>query len=349
MINDIKKYRFLNIKRIKAVNPERHKLIAKEIFLFTKELALFKVKIGMISSREQKDHVRNICLNIAYYIIENHDIYEIFTAKRSLPIKRLSKETGFSGTTIEINGSFIIAYTLMLSNANYRYIQEYLNVGEYNKQVPNTFENKKQNYEGIVLKKYKKSALILTSDGKFVDIMANGVSIGQEIEGSIKKSFWFYGAAIAIAAIIVIATFTVVHKKYNDAKTTIVLTTTSKLKVQVNSLNKVVYVYSETEKGRALLSEANVLHKNVDDALKIIIEKAQEKNMLLDSTEPGGSVQYKKAITIYINDTPIAHDKLKKTEDYLTENKIHAYINNSGSEHKVGKDNITNESSEKQK
>lgn len=328
------RYRFFNVSKIRMVNPDEDKIRGKEVFLFTKELALYKVKLSRLVNTNQKEASKNLCLNMAYYIIENNDVYDILRKKRELPISGICRETGVSRTFIELWGDFIIAYTLILANPNYRFIQEYINIVEYDKQGIVQVGSDKNSYKGIILRKERRKSIILTTDGSFMKIKTNeGVKLGEETEGSESKSIKHYRKQIVIIVFIIIALSGVFYYKYNKITSIIIINTTSLIKVEINSFNKVIYSYSPTEKGAGLLDEANVENTDVDDALKKILELAKEKKMLINDS-----------VTIFINQQAISYDKLEKTEKYLIDNNIDTSINNVGYEHKVRKDNGANES-----
>ena len=73
---------------------------------------------------------------------------------------------------------------------------------------------------------------------------------------------------IAIILTIIIALSGVLYYKYNKITSIIIINTTSLIKVEINSFNKVVYSYSPTEKGADLLDEANVENIVADLAAK---------------------------------------------------------------------------------
>lgn len=330
------RYKFFYGNKIKMVNPDEEKLRGKEVFLFVRELALYNVKLSRLINSNQKESSRTVALNIAYYIVENNEIYESFNKKRELPISKIYRGTGASRAFIELWGDFIIAYTLILANPNYKFIQEYLNVTEYSKEGIAVANKGNNSYKGIVLKKLKKSAFLLTSTGSFVKIKLNEDSkIGEEKEGFEKKGIKNYKKHIAVSLIIIITLVSIFYYKYNKITSIIVINTTSQIKLEINSFNKVVYSYSPTEKGSKLLDTANVENHDIDNSLRKVIELAKDNNMIIENS-----------VTIFINGEAIVYDKLEKTEEYLIENKIDASINNVGYEHKIRKGKYENESGE---
>jgi hypothetical protein len=328
------RYRFFNGSKIRMVNTDEDKIRGKEVFLFIRELSLYKVKLSRLVNSNQKEASKNLCLNIAYYIIESTDDYDLLRKKRELPISNICRETGVSRTFVELWGDFIIAYTLILANPNYRFIQEYINIVEYDKQGIVQAEGDKKLHKGIILRKERKNSIILTCDGSFIKIKTNeSVKLGEEKEGYESKSIKHYRKQIAIILTIIIALSGVLYYKYNKITSIIIINTTSLIKVEINSFNKVVYSYSPTEKGADLLDEANVENTDIDDALKKILALAYEKKMLVNNS-----------VTIFINQQAISYDSIKETEKYLIEKNIDTSINNVGYEHKVRKDKDNHES-----
>ena len=104
------------------------KLREKQIAIFLKELFLFKVLLKDLVGHSPSYKNKTVILNIAYYMIEDTEIFEKLFQKRELPLRKLEKETGASRAFLEIWQDYILAYVIILSNPNYRYIQDFLKV-----------------------------------------------------------------------------------------------------------------------------------------------------------------------------------------------------------------------------
>ena len=112
--------------------------------------------------------------------------------------------------------------------------------------------------------------------------------------------------------------------KYNNVVSTIVVDTTSQIKLEINGFNRVLDVSSSTEKGKTLIAETSVLDNNIDKALCKIIEYANENEMVKDS-----------GIVITITGKALKHNSLEETADFVYKKDLKVRLNNAGSEHKL--------------
>ena len=115
------------------------------------------------------------------------------------------------------------------------------------------------------------------------------------------------------------------YVQYNKIKTIVVIQTTSSIKIHVNSFDRVIYMYSPTEKGKNLITSVNGVNREVDDVVKDVFNYALNNNMI-DKTS-------KTLVTI--NGDGIKYGSLVKTNEFIKENEIPITINNAGNEHKL--------------
>ncbi|MFW2489539.1 anti-sigma factor domain-containing protein [Clostridium chromiireducens] len=329
-INFIKdKYIFASIPSMLLVGDSAEDTRNRQIALFLKELTKYNVLIKDLVNYNLKEVDRNIALNVAHYIIENDELLNIIVNKLDLPISRLSKLTKIKSEYIEKWRDYILAYYLILSNPNYRGIQDYLRIvlrednnGGYVKN------NKQQIYKGLVIKSSKKSAYIVTSKGEFLRIKTNDkINPGDVCEGSLKKTLKNYRIHISILLLILIVIVSGIIIEYRRAQSIVVIETTSVIKIHINKYNKVIYAYSPTEKGKELINDVNMLNKDVDEAIADTFEYAINNNML----------DLSKKTLITINGQAIKYGLFDKTNKIITENKIPIVINNAGNQQKLPK------------
>ncbi|MGL4572173.1 MAG: anti-sigma factor domain-containing protein [Clostridium sp.] len=331
---DRSKYKFSSMPSLFEVSEEANRVRGEQISLMTKELYLYKVIIKDLFAIEQTFKDRDLILNIAFYIIEQPELIEYFQEKRKLPINILSKHTMQSKVFLEKYSDYIITYAIIFSNPNYKLIQDYMRIDkkeeEENKEeeekniVPFNNGNNKED-KGIVLKKLKHTACILTSMGEFKKLkVSEDFEVGEEITGSIKKGFREYKIHIIIAAAIIVLVVGGFFFKYTAVDRTVLIKTTSQIKLGINSFGKVVDAYSPTTKGEEMLDNIKINNVTLDTAIKDILVYSENNDML-----PEG------AILVTVTGEPIKYGTLDETGKYVNENNIRLIINNAGNEQKL--------------
>lgn len=320
------KYKFATMSVLAEKGKEIEELRAKEISIFTKELYLYKVLLRDLVNHFPTQKDRNLILNVAYYIVEEIEIFDRFQKRRELPLGRLSKETRISRSFLESWQDYIIAYVLIISNHNFTYMQNYikveLNENEENKVVPMN-DKSEISHRGIVIGSSKKSTIILTSSGQFVRIRkSEKVELGQETHGLEKKGIFHYKFQIVIGILFIVLLCAAAYRSYTKVSSTVVFNCTSQIKMDVNRGNKVIYTHTASDKGKKMLEEINPLDRDIDDCLKDLIEYAKENDMTP-----------KDGFLIVVTGKPLKYGDLDKTDEYIVENKIDIQINNGGGLH----------------
>lgn len=115
-----------------------------------------------------------------------------------------------------------------------------------------------------------------------------------------------------------------VYKDYTKPVSTILMQSTSQIKIETNKYDKVVYAFAESEKGKAMLKHTDYLDKSIDDVLESFIEYANTHKMI---TEDG--------LVITVTGDPIKYGLLDKTGNYIVDNNVLVLINNSGVQQKL--------------
>ena len=328
------KYVFASIPSMLLVGDSADNNRNKQIASFLDELNMYNVLLKDLVNFSLNEKDRNISLNIAYYITENDDLLEIMIQKKDLPISKLSKLTKIKREYIEKCRDYIIAYYIILTNSNYRHIQDYFRIKLREDNNVMSISNKKQNsYKGLVIKSLKKSAYIVTSKGEFLKIKTNSkASIGELCEGKQKKTLRNYRIHICILLVILILIGSGIIIEYRRTQSIVVIQTTSNIKININKYNKVIYAYSPTDRGKELVANVNMLNKDIDEAMAETFEYALNNEMLeLNKEVPTLS----KKTLITINGKALEYGALTKTNKFISENDIPIVINNSGNQQKL--------------
>lgn len=299
----------------------------KHMALFLDELNTYDILLKDLINFILKENDRNIALNIAYYITNNDELIKTIIQKKDLPILKLSKLTKIKPDYIGKCRDYIIAYYIILTNPNYKSIQDYLKIKLREDNNVVGISNKKQSlYKGLIIKALKKSAYIVTSKGEFFRIKTNSkLSVGDIGEGKEKKALRNYRIHISILLIILILIGSGIVIEYRRTQSVVVIESTSNIKIHINKFNRVIYVYSPTEKGKELVENIDILNKDIDDAVAEVFEYAL-KNEMLDLN---------KKVLLTINGQPIKYGLFNKTNKVISENNIPIVINNAGNEQKL--------------
>lgn len=322
------KYIFISIPNITLVSNSADENKSEQISLFLEELSSYNIILKDLVNYPLNEEKRNISLNVAYYIMENEKISEKLDRKKQLPTKELCKEVRMSREKIEDMKDYIIAYYLILRNPDYKVIQDTLKIKlKEDDKVKNIEQAKKQTiYKGLVIKSYKKSSIIITSMGQVVKIRTKvKARVGQVCDGKECTGLKKYKIHIAIALVVLFALGCATIVDYRNINSIVIIQTSSDIKMHVNKYGKVIYIYSPTEKGKALISNIDAENKNVDDAIEQVFEYAFDNNM----------IDKNKKILITVSGDSLEYGSLPKTNKFISENKIPIVINNSGNQQKM--------------
>lgn len=321
------KYVFSNAPSIVDVSEECVKKREKQISLMIKELFLYKVILKDLIAHKPSEEDKNLILNIAYYIINNIELLELFQSKRELPYIKIIRLTGTTKSYLEKWQDYIITYIVLLANPNYKYVQDYFRI-EYKENYKEILyvENKKHNeFKGIALKVNKRSSIILTSKGDFIKVKSkDSIYVGKEVYAEEKIGFRHIRLKIGILILLLLAIAIGVYSDYKTSVRTILIESTSEIKIQTNRYDKVIYTYAETEKGKNMLSYIDSLDQDLDSVLKNCINYADNNEMIPE-----------KGLLITVTGEPIEYGSLEETGNYIVDKEISIKINNSGNEHKL--------------
>ena len=261
------------------------------------------------------------------FITSNFEIYDEFIKKEDIPTI-VQIQTRASKKYIEQYRDYLIAYTIILGNPNFKNLQEYIQI------VENTDEDlgkdiigyeEKIDVSGIVLDRNNRNAIVITSIGEFKKLkLKESVSKGEELRAIEKKSLKDYRLYVSIISVFALIFILSVVYKYNNVVSTIVVETTSPIRLEINGFNRVIDVSSSTAKGKKLVSDTSVLDNKIDNAIYKILEYANENDMVKGS-----------GIVVTITGKALKHNALKETSDFIYRKDLKVRFNNSGSEHKL--------------
>lgn len=323
------KYIFSTESKIVDIGEKAIKIRAEQIYRITDKLLLFKVLIKDLVSHFPSYKERNLILNIAYYIIEDFELFEMVMEKRGLPFSKLSKLTKTARKFLEEWQDYIITYTIIFSNPDYKYIQDYLNVAVLNEKsiMPLVEEDKSNVYKGIAVKCGKKNSIILASSGQFVKIkISENVEVGQSVEGKEKKGLAHFKFYISLIVILLMILAFAAYKDYTHTTSTIVINSTSQIKLELNRGNRVINISSQADKGKDMIDTVGGIDKKIDIVLRDCVEYALENSMIP-----------KDGILVTVTGQPLKYGELKETGTYVTDKKIEMHINNSGNLYNLSK------------
>lgn len=323
------KYRFSSVKPLILIGDDIIEARSEQVNSFTIELIKYKVLLRDLIKEDINYSTRNELLTIAMFIATNFELYDEFVKNEDIPIDALHKETKVDKKFIEKHREYIIAYTLIFGNPTYKNIQDYVQIVENNdddelgKEIIKYEESLGIN--GIVVGKNKKNAIVITSLGEFKKVkLEQDINKGEEVKGKEKKTLKDYKLYISIISIFALVFVISIVYKYNSVVSTIVVDTTSAIRLEINGFNRVLNVSSPTEKGKTLITETSILDKDIDTAIHKIIEYANENEMIKST-----------GIVVTITGKELKHNVLNETEEYIYKKDLKVRFNNSGSEHKL--------------
>lgn len=300
----------------------------EEIERLKEDLLEYKILIKDLTYDEVSYINRNKILNIAYFIIEEMELFDYLNTTKKFPINRLLKRTPIDKEFYIQWKEYIITYVVILSNPNYKYLQEYIQIEEAinilgSEEIMQI--NKEEEYRGIILSKGLNSAIILTSKGEFIKVKAGKDNkVGEDFIG--KESFRLrkYKLQISIFLSILVVIVSLGLIQYRLIDKTVVIETTSSITLEVNKFGKIIDAYTQTEKGNIMLEKLNVENDNIDVSMKEILNYAIDNEMIPDT-----------GVLITITGKALENKELALTEKFIEEKELKVKLNNSGDEHKI--------------
>ena len=320
------KYSFLDVTPMAKLSEEQLIQRQKQISLLGKEIFLYKVMFNDLTLEKPTADEKNLLLNIAFYISSENELFDKLQSEKRVQYTAISKITRIKKAFLEKWQDYIITYTIIFANPNYDLIQEYLKVQE-NIQYKNHLSvvNSKPNLKGMIVKSAKRSNIILTSDGSFIRTKKlEDNTIGKEVDGSEKKRIKNLKIKLSIVVILLLMVAAGGYMQYINVTSTVVFASGVEVKLEVNRYNKVMYTYSPSDKGKAIIKNLDPIEKPVDLILEELLQYSNENSLIDDS-----------GVLVTINGKQIGYQDLSKTRDYAKEKKLKVLINNVGNQQKL--------------
>lgn len=331
------RYRFVYGPQVVLYNLEDNIKREKEISLYLKELTLYKISFKSLIKNRPSPQIKDELLNIAYACMENDSIFNLLRSTRVLPLKQLSDFTYKSRNFIEKWQYYIVAYILLLSGDFYHNLNAYLNIEYIDKEkkskaasliaIDNT-RSKTDIYTGVILKCLKKTAVILTPFGDFVNIKPYETSLFQSgcvCTGTLKRDFNFYKYPIIAILFFSIILSAASAFLYCRPFRTVLIQANSTIKLDVNLWNRVVKVTPLSTYGNKIVKSLDLFNVSTDRSISLILRKAKDINIINSDTK----------ISIFITGSKNLQLSLPETEAYILENNLKVQINNNGVEYKI--------------
>lgn len=324
------KYIFSSKKVKKEVNEVA---LEKQMQFYARALKAYKVSVNNLANNYPSQEERNLILNLAYYVVGDERILKNMKNNRRIPLEKLKEATKVDMEFLNNWKEYITAYTLLLYTDKYINIYNYLNTTFKELEVLSVITRTGEEgvlFKGLVVNTTKKSSIILTSSGEFIRVNNSSDKLGREISGKEKKTVRHYKNIIGIVVGLLICVFGFVYYNYNKDVSTLVIQSTSQIKLTINKLDRVTYFHSPTEKGTILLTGLDPKHKNIDDVMVNMFKKFQEMNMVPENRKIEMVVTGDKLDDSKISSLLEYIQELKSDDDYT--NNISIIINNAGYE-----------------
>lgn len=313
---------------VKEINEEKKEAFKEEIDNLKIQLEEYRILIKDLNYDEPSYIDRNRILNTAYFIIEETEIFDYLIKEKKFPLNKILKTTPLSRDFLDKWKCFIIAYVILLSNPEYKELQEYIKVVESDeiKAIEEIKENVEvKDHKGIIVEKNLRSISILTSKGEILRVKGSkSDEIGEEVIREKIKTLKNYKLQISILISLIALISMITMFRFNNIDKTIIVETTSTITLEVNADNIIVNSYSKTEKGKKLIQDLQLEKKKIDESLTNIINYAMNNEMIPSY-----------GIVVKVTGNPVENQDLTKTEEFIRENSLQVKFNNSGDENKV--------------
>ena len=320
------KYSFSDVTPMAKLSEEQLSQRQKQISLLGKEIFLYKVMFNDLTLEKPTADEKNLLLNIAFYISRENELFDKLQSEKRVQYTAISKITRIKKSFLEKWQDYIITYTIIFANPNYDLIQEYLKVQE-NIQYKNHLSvvNSKPNLKGMIVKSVKRSNIILTSDGSFIRTKKlEDNTIGKEVDCSEKKRIKNLKIKLSIVVILLLMVAAGGYMQYINVTSTVVFASGVEVKLEVNRYNKVMYTYSPSDDGKAIIKNLDPIEKPVDLILEELLQYSNENNLIDNS-----------GVLVTINGKQIDYQDLSQTRDYAKDKKLKVLINNVGNQQKL--------------
>lgn len=147
------------------------------------------------------------------------------------------------------------------------------------------------NIKGIIVEIYKSKAVILTSTGEFVNVIATrDMNIGDEYTKTTTINFIKKTSKGLVAAL---AMFTLLGgglSAYYIPVATLNLHINPSVQLKTNLFNKVIYSNALNSDGKVILDNINVKNKNFNEALSLIVTESENEKFITEEYKTNKSI-----------------------------------------------------------
>jgi hypothetical protein len=189
------------------------------------------------------------------------------------------------------------------------------------------------NKSGLVFKVQRKTVVIITQTGEFVEVMIGNdkPQIGERFTGTVvKRNNNIKKILLAAAALLVFLSSGSAYAYYTPVATVDVEINPS-IEVKVNRFDRIIAAEAKNEDGQAVLDNLNLNNYKLEDGLIQIVEEARNEKFINDDYIAEG-----KTIKINIKDSKSSYiAKVDNFKEYIENQKLNTNLVNNGEETKM--------------
>lgn len=148
------------------------------------------------------------------------------------------------------------------------------------------------NIKGIVVEIDKNTAVLLTSTGEFMEVIATkDMSLGKEYVKTITHiSFIRNIPKTLIAALLMFTLLGGGFGAYYTPVTTLTLHINPSVQLKTNLFNRVIYSAALNSDGKIILDNINIKNKNFNDALSLIVTESEHQKFITEDYKTSKSI-----------------------------------------------------------
>lgn len=148
------------------------------------------------------------------------------------------------------------------------------------------------NIKGIIIEIQKNKAVLLTSTGEFIEVLATkDMNVGEEYIKTISQTSFIRNIPKALVAALI--TFTVLGGglgAYYTPVATLNLSINPSVQLKTNLFNKVIHSSALNSDGKVILDSINIKNKNFNDALCLIVTESEHQKFITEDYKASKSI-----------------------------------------------------------
>ncbi len=187
---------------------------------------------------------------------------------------------------------------------------------------------------GIVMKKEKNTALIMTAAGGFYKVSAwnRSPQIGEEFSGKVKKEAGFYKNFITAAILMFMVTTVGGAFAYYTPAAAITVDINPSIQLKTNIFDRIISAEALDSDGKAILGSIRVKNKSLNAGLNLIVKKSEELRYVNKSSG---------VIAVDIDAKNSRQLNIAEFEKYISSENLNAKIDNNGIKKEIkSKENV---------